>query len=225
MRRRELGELATEAVTAFTLLNAVQIAYDHNKVDAFVVLNAVAATALAIAVIHGVIRMRRKQDATSASSNVVGIFGGLAAIVEGIHKLHSAQFTFGQSHFALGVTTILAGLLTLTLALLMERLEHRRALTITNHGVRMRLNKFKRFDVQWSEIVELRLDAKQARLVNTKGKTSVVPLARLVNRDEVSDALVDAARERGLKVTGIGTDSRFPSTSDHASRTVVREDI
>jgi len=200
MRRRERGELATEGLTAFTLLNAVQVAYMNREMDGFVLLNAVAAVALAAVVIRGVIRIRRQQDAASTGVNFVGVFGGLVAVTEGVNRLHSAQFTPGHKHFALGVLTVLVGLLTTSVGVMAERLESRRALSVTDGGVRMRLNKFRRFNVLWTELAELQMTAGQARLVSTNGRTHVVPLGRLVNRDEVSEALVEAARMRGVKV-------------------------
>lgn len=200
MRRRERGELATEGFTALTLLNAVQVAYIHHEVDGFVLLNAVAAIALVAVVIRGAIRMRKQQDAASAGANLVGIFGGLVAVTEGVNRLHSAQFTFGHKHFALGVLTIFAGLLTSFIGVMAERLENRRALSLTDDGVRMRLNRFRRFNVRWADLAELQMSAGQARLVSTNGRAHVVPLGRLVNRDEVSEALVEAARERGVRV-------------------------
>lgn len=201
MRRRERGELATEGLTAFTLLSAVQGAYSLHEMDAFVALNALAGTALAIVVLRGVVRILRNRDAASGGVNVVGVFGGLTAVAEGIHRLHTAQFTPGHKHFALGVLTVFAGLLTATMAMLMERLEQRRALSITSDGIRMRLNRFRRFTVPWEQIVELRLDAKQARLLRANRRACVVPLGRLVNREEVSEALTEAARAHGVKVT------------------------
>ncbi len=200
-RVRERGELVSEGISAFTLLSAVQTEYMRHRLDGFLVLNAVAGAALALVVIRGVIEMRRHKDAGSTGVNIVGAFGALAMIVEGVHKLHTAQFTFGHKHFALGVFTIFVGSITGTLALLMERLEHHRALTITGDQIRMRLNKFRRFTALWADIVELQMDAKQARLVSANGKERVVPLAHLVNREEVKDALMAAARERGVKVS------------------------
>lgn len=201
MRRRERGELALEGLTGLTLLDAAQSAYSLNGLDAFIALNAVAGVALVIVVARGAIAMLRNRDAGSTGVNVVGVFGGLAAVTEGIHRLHTAQFTFGHKHFALGAVTVLAGLLTVVMATVTERLEHRRALSITSDGVRMRLNKFRRFSVPWDEIVELRVDSSRAQLMRAGKGPCVVPLGRLVNRDEVSEALVEAARERGVPVT------------------------
>jgi len=172
----------------------------NQEMDGFVLLNAVAAVALAAVVIRGVIRIRRQQDAASTGVNLVGVFGGLVAVTEGVNRLHSAQFTPGHKHFALGVLTVLVGLLTTFVGVMAERLESRRALSVTDGGVRMRLNKFRRFNVLWTELAELQMTAGQARLVSTNGRTHVVPLGRLVNRDEVSEALVEAARMRGVKV-------------------------
>ena len=201
MRKRERGELVTEGIAAFTLLSAVQASYERGEVDAFLVLNAIAGAALAIVVLRGIINLRRDRDASSSGVSVIGVFGGLATIAEGMHKLHTAQFTFGHKHFALGVFTILVGLLTTAIALMMERLEHRRALSIADDGIRMRLNKFRRFDAAWSDIVEMRLSEKEMRLMSANGKARIVPLSRLVNRDEVSEALIAAAGARGVKIT------------------------
>ena len=199
-RRREQSELVMEGITAVTLFNAVQTAYDHHELDAFVALNAAAAAALAVVVLRGAVRMRRKEDAASRGANLVGVIGGLAAVAEGLHRLHTAQFTFGHKHFALGVLTVFTGLMTVTIAVLAEKLEHRRALIITDDGVQMRLNKFRRFKVVWSDIAELRFDARQARLVRGNGRAHVVPLGRLLNRDEVREALTEAAIARGVPV-------------------------
>jgi hypothetical protein len=201
MRRRERGELATEGLAAFTLLSAVQTSYEHGGMDAFMVLNAIAGAALAIVVIRGIINLRRNRDASSPGTSVIGVFGGLATLAEGVHRLHTAQFTFGHRHFALGVLTTFAGLLTTAVALMMERLEHRRALTISDDGIRMRLNRFRRFDVPWTDIVEINLTEKEARLVSSSAKARIVPLGRLVNREEVSEALIQAAEIRGVTVT------------------------
>jgi hypothetical protein len=200
MATRERGELATEGLSAFTLLNAVRTAYGLHDVDAFLVLNAIAGVALSLAVIAGALKLRRHKDAASSGINLVGVFGGLATVVEGLHRLHRANFTFGRPHFALGVFTIFAGIMTTAMGLLMERLEHRRALSITDDGVRMRLNRFRRFDVKWAEVTGLRIDDKKAELLRATGSARTVPLARLVNRDEVRDVLVEAARSRGVNV-------------------------
>ena len=201
MRRRERGELVTEGIAAFTLLSAVQASYERGEVDAFLVLNAIAGAALAIVVLRGIVNLRRDRDASSSGVSVIGVFGGLATIAEGLHKLHTAQFTFGHKHFALGVFTILVGLLTTAIALMMERLEHRRALSIADDGIRMRLNKFRRFHVTWADIVEMRTGEKDVRLISSNGKARIVPLGRLVNRDEVTEALVAAAEARGVTMT------------------------
>lgn len=200
MATRERGELATEGIAAFTLLSAVRTAYALHAIDAFLVLNAIAGAALGIVVIAGVWKMRRHKDATSSGVNVVGVFGGLATVVEGLHKLHTAHFTFGHAHFALGTLTILVGIMTTTIALMMQRLEHRRALSITDDGVRMRLNKFRRFDVKWADVTGLRIDDKKAELLCATGRVRIVPLARLVNRHEIREVLVEAARSRGVTV-------------------------
>jgi hypothetical protein len=201
MQIRERSELISEGATAFTLLSSIPVAYAKHQVDAFVALNAVAGVGLALVVLRGIVLTRRHHDADSTGANLVGVFGGLAAIVEGIHKLHSAQFTFGHKHFAFGITAICTGLLTAALALFAERLEHRRALTLSSDGVRMRLNKFRRFDAPWADIAELRIGATEAKLVSASGNARVVPLRRLVNRDEVTEALTDAASARGVKIT------------------------
>lgn len=200
MRRRERGELATQGIAAFALLSAVRTSYERGGMDAFVILDAVAGAALAIVVIRGIIALRQNRDASSAGVSMIGVFGGLATVAEGMHKLHTAQFTFGHKHFALGVVTIFAGLLTIGVALMMERLEHRRALTIGDDAVRMRLNRFRQFNVPWADITELRLSEKEARLVRSGGKPGVVPLGRLVNREEVSEALIQAAEARGIRI-------------------------
>lgn len=199
-RRREKAELAMEAMTSVTLFNAVQIDYIHHEFDAFVMLNAAAAAALAIVVIRGAIRMRKNEDAASRGSNVVGVVGGLAAVTEGLRRLHSADFTFGHKHFALGVATVLTGLLTVTVALFAERLQKRRILAITDAGVRMRFNQLRRFNIPWSDIAELQVGTGRVRLVRRTGRARAIPLTRLLNADEVRDALTDAAVARGIPI-------------------------
>ncbi|HEY8309658.1 MAG TPA: hypothetical protein VIG47_03845 [Gemmatimonadaceae bacterium] len=137
MAVRERGELATEGIAAFTLLNAVSVSYTLHEIDAFVVLNAVAGIALATIVILGAIKMARHRDASSSGVSIVGVFGGVATIVEGLHKLHTAQFTFGHRHFALGAVTIIAGIVTVTVALLLLRAPHYRR-SHRRGGVEMR---------------------------------------------------------------------------------------
>ena len=201
MRIRERGELAVQGATALTLFSADWESYGRHGVDPFVVLNVAAAAALAVAVLRGVVQARKHHDAASAGTNLLGVAGGLAAVVEGIQRLHAANFTPGRPHFALGVFTVFAGLATATIALLMERLELSRALRITEDGVRMRLGKFRRFSIPWADITELQLGDRDARLVRANDRPGVIPLARLVNRVEVCDALANAARVRGIPVT------------------------
>jgi len=208
MRKRERGELATQAIAAFTLLDAVRASYIRGGMDVFVMLNAVAGALLAIVVIRGIVELRRNRDAASSGVNVVGVFGGLATVAEGIRKLHSADFTPGHNHFALGALTVLVGVATTLVAFMMERLEHRRALSITDGGISMRLNKLRRFSVQWADVVEMRLSGKEAQLMSPTGKARIVPLSRLVNRDEVSEALIQAAEARGIAVTPAKTTSQ-----------------
>lgn len=201
MRIRERGELAVQSATAMTLFSAARDSYGHHGWDPFVVLNVAAAAALAIAVLRGLVQTRRHHDAASTGTNLLGVAGGLAAVVEGLQRLHAANFTPGRPHFALGVFTVFAGLATAAIALLTERLGLSRALRITEDGVRLRLGKFRRFDVSWADIAELQLRDRDARLVRANGRPGVVPLARLVNRAEVRDALANAARAQGIPVT------------------------
>jgi hypothetical protein len=98
---------------------------------------------------RGLINLRRNRDASSAGVSVIGVFGGLATIAEGMHRLHTAQLTFRHKHFVLRVLTTCVGLLTTTVALMMQRLERRRALVISEDGVGMLLNRFRRFDIPW----------------------------------------------------------------------------
>ncbi|MDQ2889040.1 MAG: hypothetical protein M3R65_00620 [Gemmatimonadota bacterium] len=200
MRARERVELVTEGTTGVTLLSAAQASYSMHQTDVFVLLNGVAGAALVGAVVMGARRLLRGEG-SSSGVNVIGVVGGIAGVIEGLHRLERAQFTFGHKHFALGVVTVLAGLLTTTLALVIERLEHRRSLSISDDGVRMRLNKFRRFTVPWSDLTELRMGAKQAELIRVNGRARIVPLGRLVNRDEVSHALLAAATARGVPVS------------------------
>jgi hypothetical protein len=198
--RRERADLATQALTSIMLLNAVQTAYSHHEIDAFVALNAAAATALAIVVIRGAVRMKRSEDAASRGADVVGVVGGLAAVAEGLRRLHTADFTFGHKHFALGVATVLTGLLMVTVALFTGRLQSRRVLAITDDGIRMRFNQFRQFNIPWSDVAELKLGNGRAQLVSRTGKARAVPLTRLLNRDEVRDALTNAAVARGIPI-------------------------
>ena len=199
MRARERLELATEAITALTLLNAAQASFAVHEVDAFVVVNALAGFALVVAIVQGA-RNLLKGKASSTGVNIVGVFGGIAGIAEGLHRLHRAHFTFGQKHFALGVLTVAAGLLTASMGFMMERMERRRSLSITDTGMRMRLNKFRRFNVAWADIASITLSSSEARIARHLGRAAVVPLKRLLNREEVSEAIVEAAAERGIRL-------------------------
>ena len=201
LRARERAEMITQGVTAFTLGSAAYAAYSRHALDGFVALDAAAALALGLTVIRGAAQLGRQQDAGSSVVNVAGLFGGLAAIAEGLHKLHSAEFTLGHKHFALGVVMVLIGLITLALAVMMQRIERGRALTISSDGIRMRLNKFRRFNMPWHDIAELQVGTATARLVGNGGKTCVVPLRRLVNSAEVREALIGAGTARGVKLT------------------------
>lgn len=196
-KRRERGEIATEGIAAYTLLNAAFVSYRTGALNAFLIVNVVAGVSLAIVVVRGTLNLWRNRDAALTSINIVGVFGGVATIAEGINKLHSADFTFGHKHFALGVVTIILGLATTTLALMAERLEHLRALTISDQGIRMRL-KFRRFSVGWTDVAEMRVTAQEARIIDARGKACVVPLPKLVNRNEVTEALTRAFAARGI---------------------------
>ncbi|MEO7218833.1 MAG: hypothetical protein ABI026_11620 [Gemmatimonadaceae bacterium] len=203
MHRRERAELATQAMAAFTLLNAAFASQKAGETGIFLIVNVVAGAALAIAVVRSIINMRRNRDAVSAPINIVGVFGGLATIAEGMDKLHKADFTFGHKHFALGTVTVLLGLVTTALAMMMGRVERHRVLAISDEGIRMRLNKFRRFKVLWKDVAELRLTAAEARVIDAEGKVRVVPLARLVNSGEVAEALSHAFSARGVPVTTV----------------------
>ncbi|MDQ6736526.1 MAG: hypothetical protein M3Z30_02350 [Gemmatimonadota bacterium] len=202
MRARERVELVTEGITAITLLSAAQASYARNDLDSFVVLNAVAGCALVVAIVMGARNLLRGR-AASTGVNVVGVFGGLAGVAEGLHRLHRAHFTYGQKHFALGVVTVLAGLLTAGVAFMMERREFGRALTISDKGMRMRLNKLRRFDVPWADIGAITVSSAEVRIARSGRRSAVVPLKRLVNRAEVSEAIVAAAAARGIRLDHI----------------------
>lgn len=182
------------------LLSAAQDSHARGDVNPFVILNAVAGAALALVVIRGIINVRRDRDVQQGGWSLVGVLGGVATITEGLHRLQTAQFIPGHKHFALGLLTTLVGVLTLVVGLFAERIEHLRVLEVSDAGIRMRLSKFRRFNVKWTDVAEVRLSEKDARIITTTGASRVVPLARLVNRDEVREMLIVAAHARNVTV-------------------------
>lgn len=201
MRRRERGELATEGIAAVMLLSAAQDSHVRGDVNPFVILNVVAGAALALVVIRGIINVRRDRDVQQGGWSLVGVFGGVATITEGLHRLQTAQFIPGHKHFALGVLTTLVGVLTLVVGLFAERIERLRVLEVSDTGIRMRLSKFRRFNVRWDDVAEVRLSEREAQIITTTGASRVVPLARLVNRGEVREVLTAASHARNVTVT------------------------
>jgi hypothetical protein len=76
-------------------------------------------------------------------------------------------------------------------------------LRVDDDGLSFRLNVFRRFQVRWAELASISVEPSEIRLMRRDGGSHRIPLARLVNADEVREAVRLASIQAGIGERGV----------------------
>ena len=116
------------------------------------------------------------------------VVAGALLIVEAVLSMHpGSKPLYQHALLYLGLTTVLTGLAHGTLANLSWK---RRFIRVDDGGLHVRLTRFKKFDVDWTEVIDIRLGERNA-IVVTKGGSHTIPLSRYLNARDITTALAD----------------------------------
>jgi hypothetical protein len=66
----------------------------------------------------------------------------------------------------------------------------RRFIRVDDAGLHVHLSRFTKFDVSWTDVVDIRLGERNA-IVMTKGGSHTIPLNRYLNARDITNALAD----------------------------------
>jgi hypothetical protein len=67
---------------------------------------------------------------------------------------------------------------------------NRRFIRVDDAGLHVRLTRFRKFDVDWTDVIDIRLGERNA-IVVTKHGSHTIPLNRYLNARDITDALAD----------------------------------
>jgi hypothetical protein len=116
------------------------------------------------------------------------VVAGALLIVEVALSMHpGSKPLYEHALLYLGFSTALTGLLHGKLASLSWK---RRFIRVDDGGLHVRLSPFRKFDVAWTDVIDIRLGERNA-IVKTKGGSHTIPLSRYLNARDISDALAD----------------------------------
>jgi len=116
------------------------------------------------------------------------VAAGTLLIVEAVLSTHpGGKPLYEHALLYLGLTTVVTGLARGVLA---ERSRRRRFVRVDDGGLHVRLSRFTKFDVSWTEVIDIRLGERNA-IVVTKSGSHTIPLSRYLNARDITDALAD----------------------------------
>lgn len=126
------------------------------------------------------------------------VTAGALLIVEAALSMHpGSKPLYQHALLYLGLSTVLTGLLHGTLANLSWK---RRFIRVDDGGMHVRLSRFRKFDVNWNDVIDIRLGERNA-IVVTKSGSHTIPLSRYLNSRDITDALADWRERHALART------------------------
>ena len=123
------------------------------------------------------------------------VVAGALLILEAVHSAHHGGKPFyARPVFLAGVATGMVGLFHGKLAQLSWK---RREIHLDEHGVRARTSRFRRFDVAWTDVRDIRITSK-AVVLDTATGSHKIPLRRYRNAAEIRAAFAQWETARAL---------------------------
>jgi hypothetical protein len=183
-------EAVQQGLAAFALLSAGLERYGTaDGARAYAVALIAAAVLLALATLRHLLR------SASGSSGTLSIIAGCALLTEWAVSLSDGGRWFRP--------TLVVALVALTMGIFHGPLHRRRGalrfLRMDAEGVAFRLNPFRRFRVKWAELASITAYSDCIVLQRRNGKEHRIPLTRLNNAFEVTDAVHAAAGRMGVE--------------------------
>ena len=116
------------------------------------------------------------------------VTAGALLIVETVLSMHpGSKPLYEHALLYLGLSTVLTGLAHGQLTSLSWK---RRFIRVDDAGLHVRLSRFSKFDVDWTDVIDIRLGERNA-IVVTKSGSHTIPLSRYLNARDITDALAD----------------------------------
>lgn len=125
----------------------------------------------------------------------VAVVAGALLIIEAAHRVHpGGKPLYAHATFVTGVVTATIGLLHGNIA---QRASKRRQIHFDDAGVRVSLSRFRRFDVAWTDVRELRITTGSIAIATPSG-SHTIPLGRYTNAMEIRKAFEQWSATRAL---------------------------
>ena len=126
------------------------------------------------------------------------VVAGALIIVEAVVSMHpGSKPLYRHALLYIGLATMLTGLAH---GMLANRPWKRRFIRIDDGGVHARLSRFTKFDVEWSDVIDIRLGERDAIIVTRDG-SHTIRLNRYLNARDITTALADWRERHALART------------------------
>lgn len=123
------------------------------------------------------------------------VVAGILLMLEAVLRTHAGgKPLYEHAILYLGVAALVTGLAHGPLS---GQSWKRRFVRIDSAGIRARLSPFRKFNVPWSDIVDIRLGERSVMLM-TRGESETIPLKRYSNAIEIRTALADWRERKAL---------------------------
>jgi len=126
------------------------------------------------------------------------VVAGTLLIVETVLSMRpGSKPLFHHALLYVGLTTIFTGLAH---GMFANRAWKRRFIRVDDGGVHARLSRFRKFDVEWNDVIDIRLGERDAIIV-TKDGSHTIRLNRYLNARNITTALADWRERHALART------------------------
>src|SRR5665647_3163029 len=133
----------------------------------------------------------RRLEAPGATGHTLAVVEIVIATRPGSKPL------FHHALLYVGLTTIFTGLAH---GMFANRAWKRRFIRVDDGGVHARLSRFRKFDVEWNDVIDIRLGERDAIIV-TKDGSHTIRLNRYLNARNITTALADWRERHALART------------------------
>ena len=113
----------------------------------------------------------------------IDIFAGIVLIVEGINHLHTVRW------FQPGTLYIMLGCFTITRGILHTKIPRVRNITFNERGFTAKPTGLIKFSLEWNTLSVVRYENPKVFFTTKTGKTHIMNLRRVENKEEVMTAL------------------------------------